>query len=82
MTSNLSDETPWKLYDVEALLRSRFPHHKIRCVRVGTHYRFVLEKAGESRMFGVTDTVMACHCDAASVAGAVLDADAVTRQLL
>lgn len=71
------NETHRKLFDVEGLLKSRFPQHDVRCVRVGTHYRFILEKPGASRMFGVTDTVLACHRDAAGLAGAVLDAGAL-----
>lgn len=71
--SILPGEVPPILSDVDALLRGRFHTQDVRCVRVGTHYRFLIEKPGDSRMFGITDSVIACHKWAGSLAQAMLD---------
>jgi len=51
--------TPFGLSEIEALIGAQFPHHDRRGVRLGTQWRFILEHPGKSKMFAVTDTVIA-----------------------
>lgn len=69
-------DIPPILFDVDDLVRGRFPHHEPNWVNLGTQWRCILTNPGKSRMLAVSETALAVYPNAQDLATALLESGA------